>query len=154
MQTITTTTADIETATTEQIADEVAKNLAAAIMRGASAESLRDLDESWHEDVKNAVEALDDFYDREANPEAHLLCDVLLLNKQSGAVWVSRLSGNEQFEGETNGTLARLAERDGEAPTLRMYGPAEGVEFPDSAEKFRVIFAWEIADAMIKNLED
>jgi hypothetical protein len=150
----TTTTADIETATTEQIADEVAKNLAAAIMRGASAESLADLDESWHGDVKDAVEALDDFYEREANPEPHLLQDVLMLNKQSGAVWVSRMSSNEQFAGETNGTLVRLAERDGEASTLRMYGPAEGVEFPDSADEFRVIFAWEIADALIKNLEN
>lgn len=127
MQTTTTNTAAASTETApaktkEQIAREVAKNLAAAIMDGASAESLAALDVSWHADVKNAVEALDDFYVREANQEAHLLCDVLLLNTQSGVVWVSRLSSNEQLAGETNGTIARLAERAGELPILRMYG--------------------------------
>lgn len=142
------------TLTQTQIAAEVARSLSAAITAGATAESLAAVDESWHADVEDAVDALNDFYDRETNGQPHLLRDVLFLNTDTGAVWVRRLSGNEQFADETNtnGPIARLAERDGELPWLRMYGPGADLEFPDSADEFRAIFADEIADALVTQL--
>jgi hypothetical protein len=129
---------------------ELKSAIASAILSGASLNTLKKLEESWHSDVCSAVKAIDDFYDcaLERTPRMGAR-HVLFLSNETGAVWTKWMGSNESYMGEAHRQYTRLAERDGELPLLWIEGD-QGM-LPLSVVQFRGRFAYTIAGVLVEN---